>query len=94
MFSRILAQPISGITFLGSGFRRSDQEEFIYSQTLSRFSRPNICSNGLKGMGVAFALGPGKDIGGGDQFHIHQTSLLNGIQVLSLQESAADSSRP
>jgi hypothetical protein len=45
-------------------------------------------------MGVAFALGPGKDIGGGDQFHIHQTSLLNGIQVLSLQESAADSSRP
>jgi hypothetical protein len=43
---------------------------------------------------VALALGPGKNISGGDQFHIHKTGLLNGIQVLSLQESAANSSSP
>jgi hypothetical protein len=43
---------------------------------------------------IPFALGPGKDISGGDQFHIYQTGLLNGIQVLSLQESAANSSSP
>jgi hypothetical protein len=45
-------------------------------------------------VGVALPGGPGKDIGTGNQLYIYKASLLNGIQVLSLQESAANSSSP
>jgi hypothetical protein len=43
---------------------------------------------------VSLTLGSSEDVSGGDQFHIDKSSLLNGIQVLSLQESAANSSGP
>ncbi len=45
-------------------------------------------------MGVGFPLGSGEDIGGRYQFHIHETGLLDSIQVLSFQESSSDSSSP
>jgi hypothetical protein len=45
-------------------------------------------------VGVAFPGRPGENIGGRNQFYVYKTSLLDGVQVLSLQESAADSSSP
>ena len=62
--------------------------------TLTWFSGPNVGPQGLEGVGVGFPLGPGEDVGGGYQFHVRETGLLDSIQVLSFQESSADSSGP
>ena len=61
---------------------------------LSWFPGPNVGAQGLKGVGVSLPLGSGEDVGGGYQLHVHETGLPDGIQVLSLQESSADSSGP
>jgi hypothetical protein len=45
-------------------------------------------------MSIAFPSGPGKNISSGNQLDSYKASLLYGIQVLSLQESAANSSSP
>jgi hypothetical protein len=45
-------------------------------------------------MSIAFPSRTGKDISGGNQLDIYKASLLNSIQVLSLQESTANSSSP
>jgi hypothetical protein len=45
-------------------------------------------------MGVAFPQRSGENIGSGNQLDIHKAGLLNGIQVLSLQESTTNSSSP
>ena len=62
--------------------------------TLTWLSGPNVGSKSLEGVGVGFSLGTGEDVGGGDQLHVHETGLLDSIQVLSFQESSADSSSP
>jgi hypothetical protein len=43
---------------------------------------------------IAFPSRTSKDINGGNQLDIYKASLLYGIQVLSLQESTANSSSP
>ena len=45
-------------------------------------------------MSIAFPSRTGKDINGGNQLDIYKASLLNRIQVLSLQESTTNSSSP
>ena len=62
--------------------------------TLTWLSGPNVGSKSLEGVGVGFSLGTGEDVGGGAQLHVHETGLLDSIQVLSFQESSADSSSP
>jgi hypothetical protein len=59
-----------------------------------RLSGPDVGAHSLKGVGVAFPGRPGENIRRGNQLCIHQARLLDGIQVLSLQESAANSSSP
>jgi hypothetical protein len=45
-------------------------------------------------LGPLAALGTIKHVFGGDQLHIYQAGTRDRIQVLSFQESAADSSGP
>ena len=45
-------------------------------------------------MGVGLPLGSGEDVGGRYQLHVHEAGLIDGVQVFSFQESAADSSGP
>ena len=45
-------------------------------------------------MSVGFPFGSGEDVGGRHQLHVHETGLLDSIQILSFQESSADSSSP
>jgi hypothetical protein len=45
-------------------------------------------------MSVVFAGRPGENISSGYEFYIYKTGPLNSVQVLSLQESATDSSSP
>jgi hypothetical protein len=40
---------------------------------------------------VALSGGAGEDIRGGYQLHVHEPGPMDGVQVLSLQESAANS---
>lgn len=61
---------------------------------LGRFPGPDVGAHSLKGMGVALSLGSSENVGGGHQLQVRETGLLDRIQVLSLQESAADSSCP
>ena len=42
----------------------------------------------------ALALSPCEHVFRGHYFHIRQSGAIDGIQILSLQESAADSSGP
>ena len=58
------------------------------------FSRPDVGSKSLEGVGAGFSFGAGEDIRGGYQLHVHKPGLLNSVQVLSFQESPSDSSRP
>jgi hypothetical protein len=64
----------------------------VADRSLSRLSGSDIGSHSLEGMSIAFPSRTGKDISSGNQLDIYKASLLNGIQVLSLQESAANSS--
>ena len=59
-----------------------------------RFSGPDICALGLEPVGVFFTRCPHEHVLGRYQFHIRQSGALDGVQVLSFQESAADSSGP
>jgi hypothetical protein len=45
-------------------------------------------------MGAGFTRGSRKHVDGGNQLHVREAGPLDGVQVLSLQESAADSSGP
>ncbi len=45
-------------------------------------------------MGVSLPIGSGEDVGGRYQFHVHETGMLDSIQILSFQESPSDSSCP
>ena len=58
------------------------------------FPRPNVGPHGLEGVGGAFPFRAGENVGGRHQLYVSKTGLLDSIQVLSLQESAADSSGP
>jgi len=58
------------------------------------FSSPDVGAHGLKPVGVLFTRCPQEPVFGGYQFYICQAGARYGIQVLSLQESAADSSGP
>ena len=58
------------------------------------FLGSNISAHGLELLGPLAALGAVEHVFGGDQLHIDQTGARDRIQVLSLQESAADSSGP
>ena len=62
--------------------------------SLSWFPGPNVGPHGFESVGVSLPLGSGEDVGGRYQLHVHETGLLDSIQVLSLQESSADSSSP
>jgi hypothetical protein len=66
----------------------------VADRSLSRLSGSDIGSHSLEGMSIAFPSRTGKDISSGNQLDIYKASLLYGIQVLSLQESAANSSSP
>ncbi len=61
---------------------------------LSGLEAPNVDPEGLEGAGVALSLSPGEYVDRGHQFHVNETGLLYGVQILSLQESAPDSSGP
>ena len=61
---------------------------------MSRLPGPNFGAHCLEAVGVNFTLGPQEHVFGGYQLYIGQTGGLYGVQVLSLQESAADSSGP
>ena len=63
-------------------------------RTLSWFSGTDIGPHSLKGVGVSLPLGSGEDVGAGYQLHVHETGMLDSIQVLSFQESSSDSSSP
>ena len=63
-------------------------------RTLSRLSGTDIGPQSLKGVGVSLPLGSGEDVGGGYQLHVHETGMLDSIQVLSFQKSSTDSSSP
>ncbi len=56
--------------------------------------RPNVGPQGLEGVGGAFPFRAGENVGGRHQLYVSKTGLLDSIQILSLQESAADSSGP
>ncbi len=45
-------------------------------------------------MGVRLTLGPGEHVDCGNDIHVVHASAHGGVQILSLQESAADSSGP
>jgi len=45
-------------------------------------------------VGVSLPLGSGEDVGARYQLHVHETGMLDSIQVLSFQESTSDSSSP
>ena len=62
--------------------------------SLSWFPSPNVGAQSLKGVGVSLPLGSGEDVGGRYQLHVHETGVLDSIQVLSFQESSSDSSSP
>ena len=62
--------------------------------SLSWFPGPNVGAQSLKGVGVSLPLSSCEDVGGRHQLHVYETGLLDSIQVLSLQESSADSSSP
>jgi hypothetical protein len=59
----------------------------------SRFNGPDIGSHRLEAVGPLFAFRSGEHIFGGYDFYVVQTRGCDGVQILSLQESAADSSR-
>ena len=61
---------------------------------LSWLSGPNVGPKSLESVCVGFPFGSGEDVGGGYQLHVHETGLLDGIQVLSFQESTSNSSSP
>jgi hypothetical protein len=45
-------------------------------------------------VGITFHGRPGENVGRGNQFNVYKASLLDGVQVLPFQESAANSSSP
>ena len=63
-------------------------------RTLRWFSGTDIGPQSLKGVGVSLPFGTGEDVGARYQLHVHETGLLDSIQVLSFQESSTDSSSP
>jgi hypothetical protein len=63
-------------------------------EALARLSGPDVGPHGAKGVGVALPEGPGKDVLAGHQLDVREPGPLDGVQVLSLQESTADSSSP
>ena len=53
-----------------------------------------ISAHGLKGIRSGFPRRSGENIDCRIQVYVHKSSLLNRIQILSFQESTADSSSP
>lgn len=72
----------------------SREREDGFVRPLTRLSGPNVGPHSAKGVGVALTSGPCEDVKGGHQLNVYEPSSLDGVQVLSLQESAANSSRP
>ena len=56
--------------------------------------RSDVGAHGLECVGVGLAFRTQENVGCRDQLDVGETGLLDGIQVLSFQESAADSSSP
>jgi hypothetical protein len=57
-----------------------------------RFDRPYVCSHGLELLCPLLARCPREHVLRRHYFHIPQTGAIDGIKVLSFQESATDSS--
>ena len=65
-----------------------------YELVRLRFDRPYVRSHGLKLLCPLLALRSREHVFRRHYFHIRESGAIDGIQVLSLQESAADSSGP
>jgi hypothetical protein len=86
-----LVEPPGGASsFSGAGSNR----ERPLTQALRRLAGPYVYPHGLKGLGIALSLRAGKYVHRGYQLHVSKAGLGNGLQVLSFQESPANSSRP
>lgn len=84
-------EPPGGASSLG-GAGSNGERPLI--RALRRLAGPYVHSQGLKGLGIALSLGAGKYVHRGHQLHVRKAGLGNGLQVLSFQESPANSSRP
>ena len=62
----------------------------------SRLGLPgaNVGAHGLERVGSGFAVSSSENIYRGHQLNFNESSLLDGVQVLSFQESSADSRGP
>ncbi len=55
---------------------------------------PYVCSHGFELLGACFTPGSCEYVFSGNHFHFPQAGIVDSVQVLSFQESAADSSCP
>ena len=55
---------------------------------------PYVCSHGFELLGACLTTGSCENVFSGSGFHFPQAGIVDSVQVLAFQESAADSSCP